>query len=401
MRLHHHPSPFSRPRPNHGIALVLVVIVMALATIMAYTMLSQASLQEQVAANETAAAQSDSLAESGVALAMYYLQKPQNAPSVVASVGSTPAYWAGSTTARFTNLPGSANINISYVGASGTTGMLYNITSTGSGVAAGGGNFTKTVSASALVNAQFQANQAITSNSNVVIGSGMSVSSGGNSALSVKGTVSVSNGGSLSGPVAASSVSTSGSGVWNSRQSLPAPASSPVPTIANVRSYQSYTYQGTTYNAGSLLTWLLNLITNPLSILYSAGNVTVNGKTLTGMVYVPNGSLTISGNVTITAPAGYPAMVVGQQILMSPSSHLVVNGMVYAGQGFKTPSGVGTGTSVTINGGLMTDSGGNLSGAYAGTLGVTYNAANTSIPDFTTNIPNLTPQSVKLVSWSP
>jgi hypothetical protein len=152
----------------------------------------------------------------------------------------------------------------------------------------------------------------------------------------------------------------------------------------------------------SLLGWVFSLLTNVLGLFYSSSSMTLGAGTYNGMLDVTNGNLTISGTVTLTAPAGYPALVVSKQILMSPGAKLIVNGMVYAGTGIGSAAILGSaGSSITINGGLMMPAPGNIPSQYAGTLSVTFNPTYASIPNFTTYAPCLTPQSVKLISWTP
>ena len=125
-----------------------------------------------------------------------------------------------------------------------------------------------------------------------------------------------------------------------------APIVNPLPIMSNVRNYaQSYTYNGTSGYSPNLLStllgWLLSIIlgTNPLGILYYNSSVTLGAGNYSGMLDVTSGNLTISGNVTITAPAGYPALVVANQILMSANAKLTVNGMVYAANGIGSATG--------------------------------------------------------------
>ena len=66
---------------RRGIALVLVVLVMALATILAYSLLSGSALQATAGGNAIAAATARAQAESGIHLAMYYILNPANAPA--------------------------------------------------------------------------------------------------------------------------------------------------------------------------------------------------------------------------------------------------------------------------------------------------------------------------------
>jgi hypothetical protein len=381
---------------------MLVIVVMALATIMAYAMLSGSIMQQQVAANETSGAQSDTLAESGVALAMYYLQNPIYAPSYVPSSGTTPPYWSGTTSASFTGMNGTAAITVAPAASPNVDQTLWTITSTGTGSAAAGGSFSKATSATAQVNAIFQANQALTTNSAVTLGANMAFHGNGYPAVVSNGKVTTGSA-TFGGVIDAPSISYSGARPATGL----APIVNPLPVMANVRDYtQKYTYGGSSLNQPNLLStllgWLLSILgLNPLGILYYNSSVTLSGGNYSGMLDVTSGSLTISGNVTITAPAGYPALVVANQILMSHNATLTVNGMVYAGTGIGTAGGNSTGSAITINGGLMMPAPGNIPSQYSGSLTVNFTPANASIPNFTTYAPCLTPQSVKLVSWSP
>ncbi|HTW93727.1 MAG TPA: hypothetical protein VMD30_02965, partial [Tepidisphaeraceae bacterium] len=94
-----------RTKDRHsGIALILVIVVMAIAAVMAYAMLSAGALQEQVSANSIAQANADALAESGVSLAMYYLTHTSTAPV-------TPPYTESGLT--FNSLSGSVTLTVS------------------------------------------------------------------------------------------------------------------------------------------------------------------------------------------------------------------------------------------------------------------------------------------------
>ena len=66
---------------RRGMALVMVMVIVAVAVALGYAMLSNASLQAQVGANLQRTAAAECLAESGVELAIYYLQNPANTPN--------------------------------------------------------------------------------------------------------------------------------------------------------------------------------------------------------------------------------------------------------------------------------------------------------------------------------
>src|SRR5438034_11280688 len=85
-----------------GLALVLVVTVLAFAAIVGFAMLSTASMQAQTTANSSLALSADALADSGVDLACYYLVNPTKAPKFIPAGG----YYDGGTISFGPNMPG-------------------------------------------------------------------------------------------------------------------------------------------------------------------------------------------------------------------------------------------------------------------------------------------------------
>ena len=63
-------------RHSRGFALLVVVAVVALASVLGFVMLSSATLQNRASANQGRLTSADYLAESGLNIAMYYLQYP-------------------------------------------------------------------------------------------------------------------------------------------------------------------------------------------------------------------------------------------------------------------------------------------------------------------------------------
>ena len=82
-------------KSRQGVAMVMVLMVMAAAAVMGYALLASATLQGQVANAGIQQVSSNQIAESGVNVAMYYLQYPNNAPSL------TNGYWNGQTGISF------------------------------------------------------------------------------------------------------------------------------------------------------------------------------------------------------------------------------------------------------------------------------------------------------------
>src|SRR3954471_13689300 len=95
-----------------GLALVLVISVLAFAAIIGFVMLSTASMQAQTTLNSSLALTADALADSGVDLACYYLQNPVKAPKAVPVGG----FYDGGTITFGSKMPDSVDLAISQVG---------------------------------------------------------------------------------------------------------------------------------------------------------------------------------------------------------------------------------------------------------------------------------------------
>jgi hypothetical protein len=180
-----------------------------------------------------------------------------------------------------------------------------------------------------------------------------------------------------------------------------APLSNPVPDFNSVIKYTNYTYGGSTYSSVLVNPSANNNVsgTNPAGIFYASGNVALRGPmTIHGSLWVPNGSVTFQGSVTITPAAGYPAIITSGNIASAfLGSHLTANGTVYAG------TGIGAGdtlSTMTINGSLLSPTSGTFN-LFLGAMAVNYNAAKASVPNLTSNGAYLTPTSVKLTAWNP
>ena len=99
---------------RRGIALVLVVTVMALAALLGYAMLSAATLQATASTNAISMAVAQSQAESGIHLAIFYLMNPKDAPTPPTMPNY---YWAGANNITFATtgsspvtMPGSVSV---------------------------------------------------------------------------------------------------------------------------------------------------------------------------------------------------------------------------------------------------------------------------------------------------
>jgi Tfp pilus assembly protein PilX/cytoskeletal protein CcmA (bactofilin family) len=392
--------PIRNPSRRRGIALMLVVFVMALAAILGYAMLSASAVQATAGGNAVAAAVARAQAESGIHYAMYYLLKNQPATGVS---------WPNVTFATVSpaaTIPGNVSIQI----GSPTNGC-YPVTATGSsGSSTGGGVVTRTITAEICVGGSYLIQQAGAFNSTVILGAQASFTSSipNAPAVAIASGNSVTNDGAISGNVSGTLIPGSGAqtnGTVNSAPTVaPAPASS-----AYVYDYsQPYIYQGITCYptqiSGSTLSASPSSspTTNPLGIYYCTGSLTVSGQVNIAGTLVVEGSLTNTGKIyitpaTSTLSTNMPALVVDQKLITSGGARVLnATGVVYVGTAISA-IGSTTTSNITINGALL-DSGGITS--YSGALSVTYNSAYTDIPSFVSIGSGQTTPWVKIISWS-
>ena len=386
---------------RRGIALVLVTLVMALAAVLGYAMLSASSVQATASENASEAAIARAEAESGVHLAMYELLNnasltlPANWSNVTFStVGATP-----------TAMPGSVTVAIGAL-----TNHCCQIVSTGSsGGGSGGGAVTRTITAEVQVGTPLVINEAGAFNAPVTVGANATFTSSTAGAPAVAGAGGVTNSGHINGNVTATSFAGNApsGGTFTSVTATPAPSSG-----ASVTNYAlPYVYQGATYNP-TLISGTVSAITsygptisNPLGIYYTTGNLTVTkALTVNGTLVVGGtGTLTTTAAINITAPSTQancylPALVVAQKIMMSGhTAALTAQGVVYADAGIYG-TGTSSATNITINGALVVTANA-LNSTYTGTLAVTYNPSYAYVPTFDAADWDST-SGVKIISWS-
>src|SRR5687767_7132049 len=99
----------TRRKHPRGLALMLVVAALGLAAALSFAMLSSSALQNRAGSNQARLASAEYLAESGLNVALYYLQYPSRAPSLNAS-----GYWGGTNgeLAIASNIAGTVNITV-------------------------------------------------------------------------------------------------------------------------------------------------------------------------------------------------------------------------------------------------------------------------------------------------
>jgi len=399
----------SKIRPRRGMALVLVVCVMAVAAVLSYALLSTASIQATASNNGVAAAVAQAQAEAGVRLAMYYLLNPQYAPTL--KVSNSVSYWPGSNNTSITfsttatpsaQMPGSVIVSVTPPINQQTD--TYTVVSTGSstGAGIGGGVITRTITAQ--VELTYQIQQALALNqATLSLGSGVNVS-GSPNAIRAAGNLTLLSGSNVSGAVTAASVTQKSGSVLNGTI-YSASGGSPAPSTSAVNHYATYLYQGNTYSAAALSSGTLtsgtlpayNAASNPLNVFYYNGNITVTGAiNFSGTLVAVNGNFIVqSAGSTITAYPTMPALVIDKSLeVKNADESLTVNGAVYAATGLAGVGASNAGCNLTINGGLMVNSN-NVTPPSGTTLNVTYSSTYASSPALSSS-----PNAVQLVAWS-
>ena len=336
---------------------MMVVAVLGVAAIMSYVMLSSATLANSAGRNQSKVAAAECAVESGVNIAMYYLQYPDRAPSRNAS-----GYWAG--TVSDLDLGDHARVGVS-VTRDASDDQVYEIVSVANVGTSADPIITRTSGARVYVRKEWDVSKAAAFNYDAQISSNTTVQgdiwTSRNLALRTGTPNPIVQG--------AGYCKTSTSGVLyvtpQSGFKLATPASPGAPLVAEVSTYQTYRYGSASKNAATLPDAILATGTtlnptpsNPAGVYYAAGalqiadNVTINGT------LVVNNTLSIRGtNIVITPQTGYPALIVtGALDIDRTLKSLTVNGTCYIGTQLRasgTTPVLANMSTFTVNGGLL------------------------------------------------
>jgi len=379
-------------RQRAGLALLLVIGVLAFAAIIGFAMLSTASMQAQTTLNSNLALTADALADSGVDLACFYLINPTKAPKEV-PIGS---YYDGGTITFGSKMPGSVDLTITPLGTDGD----YKIVSVGR---AASRNIAHTVTATVHINQGYQVKSIVGFSGNGTLPLAATVN-GEVQANGILVNLGVVNGNVLSpNPI-------QGAGnIVGGLLSINPNNNTPIPTPATLRSFNTYTYNGNTYSAAVISglptgTTLGPTPGNPAGIYRYSGTLTMNHSvTINGTLIVENGDLNISGGGNVITPAdGFPALIAKQNVYVRgtllPSSSprdLTVNGLAWLGGSLKY-SGLLSNASFTVNGALQFGNGGTVDTLFIPPLRVNKNANKTSGLNIDSSVP---PASAQVLSY--
>lgn len=377
---------------QRGMALVLVIVVLATAAVLAYAMLATNTLQAQTSSNLLQAANAEYAAESGVNVAMYYLQWPALAP---ASWTNTPDY-----TLFATGVPLNDGTPVNFNVSATPNAQLNTYTIQSTGYPSAGSAFSHLATATVTVN-RVQIPGAGVFGGSITIPSHSNFSNSGvTGAVAVQAAGSVSQiGGTITGaisqaPLAAiayvvpdtSSVNFYGVGVsggnylWSDGVTLGTPQQIAANNLTSAKVPA-------------------RLASNPAGIFYHQGNLSITGNVvLNGALIVRGGTLTVEGSLTINPVAQFPALVCEENVIIEGAGNsLTANGVAYLGTGFSW-AGATAGSALVVNGALMMPSGASIVASASGTISVTYNAATANVPQLSTfSQPAL---SVQTNSWT-
>jgi len=381
-----------RLQKRTGLALVLVISVLAFAAIIGYAMLSTASMQAQTTLNSNLALTADALADSGVDLACYYLQNPGKAPKAVPLGG----FYDGGTITFGSKMPGSVDLAISQLGTDGD----YKIVSVGR---AANRNIAHTVTATVHVTSGYQVRSIVGFSQNGTL----PLSSTVNGDVQANGILT--NLGALNGNVLSPSGILGSGSVLGGLIAINPNNNTPIPNLTTLRSFSTYSYNGNTYSAALISglptgTTLGPTGSNPAGIYRYSGALTMNHNvTINGTLIVENGDLNISGGGnTITPVDGFPALIAKSNVWVRgtilPSSSprdLTINGMAWLGGNLKY-SGLVSNAFFKVNGALQFGNGGSVDVLFLPPLVVNPNPNKVANLNLDTSVP---PASVKVLTY--
>jgi hypothetical protein len=394
-----------------GIAMILVVVVMAAAAIMGFALLSAASTQSQAGRNATSSVDAEGMVQTGTNLALYYLMYPEKAdPSVLTRTTGVSFYNPGTSIPSLMLSNGS---RVTRIDVSRNSDATFNVDVTAT-AGETGSTITRSTRNVVQVKSRYLPKYAMCSNASFSMPLTFLTSS-------VSGPVRCDGGyGGLTSILSGLLFGTTDNPTPTFPK-LACPAYSDL-NICKRLGNGTYSYGGATYNATRIGTSTItstNLsntapASNPGNVYYVDQDTILSGTInfIGTLIVTNNKSLTInSSSVTITAKPGYPALIVSKDIIFTGGGKsLKVNGVCWVG-GNLTGTGTLPSGTFTVNGSLMwggtnpkiDTSLGKLTATSK--LVVTYPTSSTidaAVPDLC-YVPELcdedpTPQSVKILS---
>jgi Tfp pilus assembly protein PilX/cytoskeletal protein CcmA (bactofilin family) len=381
---------------RRGFSLMMVTAVVAVASVMGIAILSSSALQADASSNQDQATRADGLAESGIAVGLYYLQNLNDSTKCPMPVLTNPGgVYTKLGQSLGTGVSGTYDLTITRLSSN-----RYTITSTGNATSARGAvqrSLTATVEVNYFPYALTATNAStlLSSTLPAVTANGGTTILGdvySNGPLTVNATVS----GSIYG----------GNGLLGGLiKTITGVVVTLVPTTANVNHYASYYYNNKKYIPPTISVATdipaQPADSNPAGVyicsgnLDVAGNVKINGT----IVLTSSGSLRVSGTGNqITPVAGFPALVADGDITFRASNSTVdLLGLTYMG-GKVTRSSSYTGCKLNVTGGLLYGGTSTISLDSNIAVLIKYDRTKASVPDLVSG-GNPQPASVTVTAW--
>jgi Tfp pilus assembly protein PilX len=406
-------APRRRRRDRNGLALILVIAVIALASVLGYAMLSGATLQNRAGANQARLMQADYLAESGLNIAMYYLQNPDKAPGYPNFGGV--GYWSGTggDIAISSAVAGTTNVTVTRDASDQWT---YEIVTVGKAGTNADTKVTRTTGARVYVRNQYSVKHAGAFNGNSTVGAYMTFNgdiwSSKNLGLKI-GVLPlpvVTGVGYTTSPLVGVGF-TSPTGGWG----VPANNLNPAPSSTDLNLYKTYWYNDVQYTCDTATASTLTGVTlgtsavNPAGVWYykPGGTLTITGNVTVNGTLVIEGGLKIQATgatITITPKSGFPALIVTDTLeIQHQKNKLTCNGVTYIGNQLKsggtTPLLPANYSTFAVNGALlMGNSAGGLISGYNVYTTITYDSTKALAPDITSTTQHV-PRGVSILRW--
>jgi hypothetical protein len=400
---------------------MLVVAVVALASILGLVMLSTATLANRSGANQERLMSAEYLAQSGVNLAMYYLQYPDRAPSL-----NSDLYWPGTGGEQAIGSAVQGTVNIT-VTRDSSNPWAYEVISVGTAGVQSDTKIQRTTGARLLVRQAFDVKYATNSNVDTNLNAGFAVTGDAytNTKLILKGALGFAPAASVSGKgYCLSHSGTIGAplGLWGTVTSTSSAGSPLTTAIFNYKT--GYFWGGQQYNAdaidaSSTTSWTSTTpaasASNPAHVFYvrdsvlgASGTFTLNSNVVINGTLVVDGNLNVRGSGIVITPvtSAYPALIVtGTMDVAQKQKSITVNGTCYIGTQLKctvvpagnNPLSYAEYSRFTVNGGLLfgTPTGtAPVATLYTPITSVVYNAASPPAP-----IQLKTAKGVSVLRW--
>jgi hypothetical protein len=379
---------------RNGVAMILVLCLIATAAIMSWAMLSSASLQAQAQYNMEQQVQRSNLAESGLTLALHYLKSPAQSPVALVTGPHGDQHYPGQAELLlWADAPGKVAISVTNT-ASGKFRIESRAVVNDRPTYAIADVMLRTSGYKVEHGAKFNRDVSIPSNVQVTGPVTASGSVGGQTG-NITGAITLAS----SAPVA------SPSAVRVLQETLQTPLN---PVGANRR---SYTWNGQQYQAQKLPFIVMGTLTpdasNPAGVWYADTganlaftNVTINGTIVS---HSATWDVRFMGNCTVTPLPGMPAVVTNGDIDVCTTSlgttRATLNGLVYTNGVIRDTGTRRTDGFLRINGSLeMASASATFDSTVRMPVEVVFDPARADVPSFLNTTGNS--RRVQVISWN-